>query len=204
MKDRNIKSLIISFLIGVLVCFSITVTIGAIAIYLDPGTLLTNKPKTFGDIKVWSQQPVIPEGIEIPNGFYKDVHKMLWMTKNDVPFLMITQNEAGKISGLCLLRSKDKPVLTMNPLSSPGKWGQATYCKSGGIGHPLGDAFVDIDFDGSFDLKINLDDGGNLISRFILIDGSWQQIDNVNTKVGRAMKGQTSYVFEPEFGWRRE
>jgi len=189
---------------GIVIGIVVVLLFGAILSHIDLGTELTKHPKTFGDIKVWVQKPLIAEGEQIPEGFYQEVHKMLWMTKDDVPFLIIAQNKEGEISGLYLVRGKNKPILTMNPSNTPGKWVRTTYGNSDGAGSPIGDTFIDIDFNGSFDFKFAMDSTGNLLSRSIFMDGSWEKINQCNLKAKKAAIGQTIYVFDPNLGWQCE
>jgi hypothetical protein len=204
MKNRRILSTIITFLIGVLVGFGIAVLIGLITTYVDPCTLLTNHPKICGDIKVWVQKPQVNEDANVPTWLYQEQSKELWMTKDNVPFLMISQNEAGKTTALHILdKNKWEPVFFMTPLNIPGKWGQATYSKPGKFGKPIGNVLVDIDFDGCFDFKVVADANGNCISRYIFIDGSWKQVDQANIKNMKAQIGETTYIFDFNSGWKQ-
>lgn len=201
MKNQKGSSTIIIFFIGIAIGILIIILTGLFLSYTDSGSVLSHHPKTFGDIKVWVQKPPVTE---VPSGFYQEVDKMLWMTKNDVPFLIISQNEAGKTTDLYLLKNKDEPVLCLEPSSSPGKWSYAKYSGGDGTGKPVGDVFVDIDFDGHFDFKLALDSSGNLISRSIFVDGSWRKVDRCSIKAKRAAIGQIMYSFVPSSGWQQE
>ncbi|MBA7661042.1 hypothetical protein ES703_69052 [subsurface metagenome] len=202
MKSQRGLSTIKLLTVGIVIGVAITILFGLILCYIE-GEALSIEPKTFGDIKVWAQKPLVAEGTEVPAGFYQEAHKLLWMTKDDSPFLMIAQNEAGKATGLYLLKNKDEPVLCLEPLSSLGKWGRAKYSRGNGTGKAVGDVFVDIDFDGQFDFKLALDSSGNLISRSIFVNGSWQKVDRCSIKKLQAAIGQTMYTFDPNSGWRR-
>ena len=155
-------------------------------------------PRTFGDIKVLSREPFGGEGGEGQN-----IYKTLMMTKDDIPFLTINQNEPGKIDVLVLLNDREEAVLSMKPLAASGKWGQIMYGKSNEAGNLVGDVFVDIDFDGQFDVKHVMDDNGKRLSVSIFIDGSWQEVDRCSVKEMRADIGQTRYTFDPNSGWRK-
>jgi len=193
-KGKVSLGIIVTFFVGVIVGLGIAVLAGAILYYIEPDTLLTECPKTFGDIKVWAFEPTDLEEDE-------DVDKSLVMAKDDIPFLYIFQNEAGEISSFHLSSGPQKSVFHMTPQSTPGKWGQARYSKGNGTGHLVGNGFTDIDFDGQFDFKFVLDDNGKRISRSIFIDGVWQKIDRCNTDDMIAVSGQTKYIFEPNSGW---
>lgn len=202
-KRKRTLSTIKLLLVGIVIGIAITLLFGAIVSYLEGDDLLM-EPKTFGSIKIWAQKPKVAKDAEVPKGFYQEDAKELWMTKDDIPFLLITQNEAGKISHLYLLKNKNQPVLFMDPLSSPGKWGYATYSGADLTGKPVGDVFRDIDFDGHFDFKLALDSAGKRISRSIFINGSWQEVSSCSVREKRAAIGQTRYTFDPNSGWQRE
>jgi len=203
-KGRRTLSTIINLFLGVAIGFAIALLIGLIRVHAEGGKPLMS-PRTFGNIKIWAQKPEVAEGTEVPSGFYQEANKMLWMTKDDTPFLMITQNEAGKIDRLHLLKNKDEPVLFMTSLNSPGKWGRATYSCGGGTGKPVGDALIDIDFDGRFDFNLVVDNEGRRVSRSIFTDGVWQKVDRCSIKQMKAAIGQTWYTFDPNTGsWQRE
>lgn len=203
MKKR--KSIMIAFFAGVIVGIVIVFALGAIAYYLDPGTSLTADPKTFGDIKVWTQKPIPAEGVEAPVDIAQELHRQLWMTKDDVPFLMISQGKAGQITCLFLLRGPEEAVLSLDPSDTPGKWCNAVYSRSTEAGHPIGDVYVDINFDGSFDLKVIVDQKGNRVSRSMFIDGTWIQIDSYRREENRVVLGRRTYLFDPNSGlWQEE
>lgn len=204
MKNRKTLFTMIILVIGTVIGVAIFLPTGTLLGYVESAKSLSPQPKTFGDIKVWAQKPLVAEGTEVPTGFYQEAHTLLWMTKDDIPFLMISQNEAGKTTGLYLLKNKDEPVLCLEPSSSPGKWSYAKYSGGDGTGKPLGDVFIDIDFDGHFDFKLALDGGGNFISRSIFVDGSWRKVDRCSIKAKRAAIGQIMYSFVPVFGWQQE
>jgi len=203
MSKKKTSSLMI-LLAGIVIGFVILLSIGAILSWIDPGTELTGHFKTFGDIKVSAQKSLVVEDENIPEEFYQEAHKVLLMTKDAIPFLMIHQDKEGKISNLYLLRGNYIPVLTLEPSKTPGKWVLASYGVSDGTGKPIGDTFIDIDFNGSFDFKIFTDDTGNLLSRSIFLDGVWQEADKCNIEAKRVAIGQSRYVFDPNFGWRLE
>jgi hypothetical protein len=199
-ENRKTLSTIIILLIGILIGFAISLSIGAILSYIDPGTRL-KKPKTFGDIKVWAGRPT-----DVGCAPNPDIDEMLVMEKDGVPFLEIHKNKADQISGLYLIKNTtNEPIFFMEPLKARGKWGCATYSKGSGTGHAVGDALMDIDFDGRFDFKMVLDDKGKLVSRSIYIDGAWQEVDRANVDRMKAIMGQTWYTFDPNTGcWQPE
>jgi hypothetical protein len=201
MKNKMVSYTIIIFLVGIVAGFFIVFSIGAIASYLEPRTLLTGRPKIFGDIKILSQKARIAEDVEIPKGLLPEYSQALWMTKDNIPFLLITQDKTGKASSLFIVKKDGciRPVFWMKPSSSPGKWCNAMYSCVRLTEKPCGEAFKDFDFDGRFDFKLAAD--GNGISRFISVDGSWQKIEHYDANKMEASIGKTRYVFDTNTGY---
>lgn len=211
MKNRRILSTIIILLVGSIIGVIIISLLALIANYVSPGVSLTNYPRTFGSIKVWVQEyqeGKLPEGIELPEGFREDCAKMLWMTKDDVPFLAITQNQDGKITGLYLVKKNYRPVFWMEPSTFPGEWGDAFYSDVRLTDTPAGDVYRDFNFDGKFDFKLTLTGDANRPSRlvYICMDGSWQKVDHFRYDVNetKASIGEIGYIFDPNFGWQQK
>ncbi len=188
-----------AFFLGIIIGALIIFAIGIIMVRLGNSTELTIKHKTFGDIEIWAQKPVIPNGEKVPVDFYQEANQILWMTKSGAPFLMISKDVNDKISGMYLLKNKDEPVLTLEPLNPTGKWREASYsyCRKG---KPVGDALIDIDFDGRFDFKVVTDSNGNRISRSIFFNGDWQNVDYFNLEKMRAALDEKEYLFDPNSG----
>jgi len=190
---------VVAFFLGTLVGAIIIFTVGIIMTHLRYANELTNRHKTFGDIEIWAQKPVIPNGEEVPVDFYREADRLLYMTKDGAPFLMLTKDVNDKIRGMYLLKNKDEPVLTLKPLNSPGKWGTVSYsnCREG---KPIGDIFIDMDFDGRFDFKAVTDSDGNRVSRSIFINGDWQIVNDFNLNNMKATIGEMEYLFDPNSG----
>lgn len=197
MKSQRPLSKVIVLLIGMCVGITVTVFAGAILSYLDPGTLLTSRPKIFGDIKIFVYEPNALEATML-----HDITKTMVMTKSDTPFLSIAMDRAGKISNLSLLDGDSKLRFTMTASSELGKWEDAIYAGGGGTGRTTGGMYVDIDFDGHFDVKNVFDDSGKKISQHIYMDGIWQQVDRCNFE--KAVSGEARYVFTASSGWHRK
>lgn len=200
MENRSRSSTIFVFLIGIAIGVAVVFLFGVILSRTDSG-MLTNRPKTFGDIKVWAGKPT-----DVGCAPNPDIDEMLVMEKDGAYFLTIHKNKAGQINGLYLVKNTtNEPVFFMRPLNTRGKWGGATYSKGTGAGYATGDVFTDIDFDGRFDFKMVLDNKGKLTSRSIYIDGSWQKVDRANIDRMKAIMGQTWYTFDPNIGcWQTE
>ena len=169
---------------------------------------LTSYPRTFGSIKVWAQKPKVAQDVEVPKELYEEDAKELWMTMDNVPFLLITRNTAGKINCLYLVKENCRPVFWMEPLPTPGKWGNARYSDVKLTDRPVGDVLRDFNFDGRFDSKFSLTADGNKPpgSLFIYIDGSWQKVDHFRYDVNetQASIAGTRYIFDPNSGWQQK
>jgi len=202
MKKRSGSLTIIFFvfLLGVVAGITITLLFAAILRHKDSGTLL-NRPITFGDIKIWAGRPT---DVGCPPDL--NIDEALVMEKDGVYFLTIHKNKAGQINSLNLVKNTtNEPIFSMEPLKTAGKWGKATYSRGKGTGHPVGDVFMDLDFDGRFDFKMIFDDKGKVVSRSIYLDEAWQEVDHVNVEQMKAAKGKTWYNFDPNIGcWQQE
>jgi len=204
MEKKSVSTNVFVFFVGIAVGISVFLVFW---LFLGGAgsTVLSGRPVTFGNVKIWAQKPVFAEGAEVPEGFYQKNAKELWMTKDDILFLFMTQDDSGKVGKLYLCKSDAEPVLYMISSDSSGRWGRATYSKSTKAGHAVGDAFIDIDFDGRFDFKMVLDDEGNRISRSIYIDGSWRKVDQSDVDKFKAAVGQTLYTFDLRTGsWQQQ
>jgi len=198
-RSQKALSTHIVFFIGLAIGMTMVFLIGVIRSRTIEKEL-TNSSRTFGDIKIVVQKPAEPNGIEIPQGFLAEHAKELWITKEDIPFLLITQDKAGKVNSLYLCKDPHRPVFWMKPLCAPGKWGNAVYSSVRLTEKPVGDALKDIDFDGRFDFKLTGDADGNGISRFIFVNDSWQKVDYYSTKAMAARIRETRYIFDPNTG----
>jgi hypothetical protein len=198
MKLKNIRvagAFFLGMIIGAIGLFAVS----TIMVRSGYTRELTNLHKTFGDIEIWAQKPVVTEGDEVPVGFYQKVGKELWMTRDGAPFLLITKDVNDKISGLYLLKNKKESVLVLEPLEVPGKWGKAFY-RNYRKGKPVGDIFIDLDFDGRFDFKAVVDSNGNRVSRSIFINNDWQIVNYFSREEMKAVAGKTKYLFDPNSG----
>ncbi len=191
-KGKLSLGIVVSFFAGIVVGIVICLAIGAILCYIEPGVDLTDSPGTFGDIKVRAKKPSDVEEILTELG----IHRTLLMTKNKDLLLMVTQNEAGENIDLSLFDNTEYPIFKIEFLNTLGKWGLAGYA-----GRNKGDFFVDIDFDGHFDVKYVSDDNGKIISANIFINDKWQWVNNCRANERTAILGETKYIFDPNSGW---
>ncbi len=192
MKKRKILLTIIILFIGIVIGFILLLFFGAIMSYIDPGTEL-NKPKKFGDVKIWTV-----EVASIENRETYDLSKTMVMTKDNFPFAEVAMDKAGKVKAFTLLGKPGEILFTMTASTEPGKWEYAIY--AGGDDYPTGEGFTDINVDGHFDVKTIYDDTGKRLSREIYVDRTWKQIDHWDPN--QAKSGETTYVFDEESGWQ--
>lgn len=196
MEARQGLSKVKMLFVGIAMGVAIILIIGAIGSYLDPGTALTGHPKKFGDITIFVQ-----EAARGGDALYQDedIDQMLFMAKADVPFLTIGLDNSGKINGLSLLDKRGKLSFTMTPSTDSGRWKGAIYAAQDNTGCTVGEMFVDINFDGRFDIRRIYDDTGKKVSSYIYIDQGWKKIDRCNFE--KAIAGTTTYIFDFNDKW---
>ena len=199
MRKVNILYLI-CFFAGCITC--LIVLIGAFIIDTKGGKIVPlNTPCSFGNIKIW---------VEKVSGRDKEIYdfsKGLRLAKDDIPFILINMDKAGKISSLSITNRKNLRF-TMAASRHPGKWERAIYVGYNDANYPTGETYVDINFDGHFDIKHVFDDAGKKVSTYIYINSSWIQVNSCDAKEDgitfKAVLGQTMYVFDPNSGWHYE
>ncbi len=195
MKKRRTLSTIKLLLVGIAIGFASTILFGLV-LYCIEGDELPMEPKTFGDIKIWAQDT---SGVEDTTAL--DVSKMMFMTKADVPFLSVRMDKDGQVAHLSLLNEKGRVCLTMMASTEPDKWQRVIYAGGDGNGdYTVGEMFVDINFNGHFDVKRVFDDTGEKVSSYIYIDQDWKKVDRCDLK--KAIADTTTYVFDFNDGWR--
>jgi len=199
MKSQKALSTHIVFFMGVVIGITIVFLIGVI-LNRTTGKEITGGSRTFGNIRIVVQKQEQHKDIEIPEGLLPEHTKELWMTKDDIPFLLITQDKRGKVNKLYLVKNNKRPVFWMEPWTSPGKWGNAMYSSVRLSKNLVADAFKDIDFDGRFDFKLTCTADGNGISRFIFVDESWHETDRYRAEEMEARIKETRYAFDPNTG----
>lgn len=155
-----------------------------------------------GDIKVQVQE----SGADQTQMEFQDSNQdggfEVWMTRDDVPFLLLNQDEDGQTSALYLLGAEKRPIVWMEQGSS-GKWQRATYSSNFRSPEHHNVLFHDIDFDGQFDFKLTAD--GKEIARYILLDDAWAKVNSCSTDAGAASIDDYAYVFDVNTGlWRAE
>lgn len=187
------------FFLGMVTGVILIFAVATIMMRLGYTRELTTLHRTFGDIEIWAQKPIVSEGEKVPVGFYQETDKVLWMTKDGTPFLMISKDVNDKINGMYLLKNETEPVLTLEPSNFPRKWRNVSYSNCS-KGKHVGDIFIDLDFDGRFDYKLVTDSNGNLVSRSIFINNDWQIADYSSFKEMEATVGKTDYLFDPNCG----
>jgi len=181
--------------VGFVVGVAVLILIGAIGSYIHPVTSLT-WPKKFGDITIFVREAADCEDVF----FQEDIDQMLFMAKADVPFLTIGLDNSGKINGLSLLDNRGKLCFTMTPSTDSVRWEGAIYASQDDNDNTVGEMFVDVNFDGHFDIRHIFDDTGKKVSRYIYIDQDWKKVDRCDFK--KAIADTTTYVFDFNDGWR--
>jgi len=184
------KGKIISFCVGTIVGFGLTVLAGAIIHHTEPDTLIPERPKRFGDIKIWALDYENNEEEEGPD-------KTLIIRKNEIPFFYAGQNKDGKVTEIAIVGENEEIRLTMKAIEGWG-WKYVTYgCVTGD--YTRGERYFDINFDGQFDAKNFYDDAGALISQHIYLDKAWRKVESLEK--GKAILDQKTYVFSDDSGW---
>ena len=192
-KGKVSLVIIVTLLIGIVIGFAIALSIGVVFHHLEPDTLLTDRPKTFGDIEIWALKSE-------NNKEDEDPYKTLIMKKTEIPFFYAAQNKDGKVTEIAIVGENNSIRLSIKSSEETGGWKTAIYgCTKG---YTKGEQYVDIDFDGQFDAKNIFDNQGELLSKWIYSDGIWQKVDYLDD--GKAILGQTRYVFDANSGWRED
>lgn len=196
MKNKRTVSSMKLLFIGVGIGVGMTILWGLV-LYLIEGEELSTDPKTFGDIKMWVTND---EGIKAHN-----VSKMLFMAKDEIPFLSIRMDKAGQVSHVSLLDEKMRVCATMTTSSEPGKWEHMIYGRYTDYtddNYTFSELYIDINFDGHFDTKYALNDIGEKVARYIHINLVWKEVERCNFR--EAILGEEKYTFDPNAGWRKE
>jgi len=189
----------LNFFIGIAVGIGIFFLFGKlVGLSQNPKTFRLNQTINFGNGKLWAQKAQEPITKEFEQLHFRE----LWMTLNDKPFLLITQNQDGKISGLHLTKNEKYPILSLKPSKDvSGKWELATYSNADETGKPVGEIYRDIDFNGQFDFKLSLNKERTKGSAFIFLDGTWKKVDSCSPKNKMAKIGNDEFFFEHYSGW---
>lgn len=200
MSDLKKRYITISVFIGIIIGIAISLIAGAIISHIDPGTSLTQKKKIFGDVKIYTVRAADNEFLQT-----QGVEKMLVMEKNGDIFLYASENKDGRVTGVYILNpslNKKEPVLILN--LDNDRW-YTYYSKAMVSGYPVGEVCMDADFDGHFDAKLVADGNDNSISRLILIDGQWCEVESYNVQAGEATAGTQNYIFDPNSSsWKKQ
>jgi hypothetical protein len=189
-----IKIKILYFTMGVVTCFVGLFSIGLYSYYIDPYTMLKGHPKKFGDIKIAAFKPDdLREN--------KDVDETLMMTKDNIPFFYAFTNKSGKVTDIAVLGLKKEIRFTLFASEkSPSGWQGAMYgCGRGN--YSIGDKYIDINFDGQFDVKNSYDNKGTRLAKYIYVDNDWKMVDSAESE--GVSVGGIGYFFNFYSGWLR-
>lgn len=184
-------------LLGIIIGIVLVLLFGAVLSYLKPATLI-EQPKKFGDIRIWVER--YPE--VMPPVQSDAVSEMLFMAKSGKLFLSIRMRQDGDIVSMSLLNGQGHVCFTVRASEEVGFWEQAIYVGSNDEGIEPEDMFVDIDFDGHFDIRNVFDGSGNKIAMYIYVDGMWKTVSRYN--FSRAIGEENVYIFNRQEGWREE
>lgn len=196
MKSRKILPYLLVGVVGVVIGFAISLFIGAILSYYEPGTFLTEDPKRFGDAKIWA---FTPDAVWGPDEEHSDIGKVLLMKRNDVSLFYAETDKDGKITNIAITAEEDNIRFRLKTAKSSGKWGSAMYGRD--KGYFTGELYYDFDFDGQFDTKSLYDKNGERLSRHIYIgDGVWKEAQHIERQM--AAVDDKFYVFSEDFGWQ--
>ena len=182
--------IIVSFFAGIVVGIVICLAIGAALYYSKGDTLVTGHPERFGDMEILALEPDYLKEGEEPS-------RIMIIRKNKNPFLYAEENKDGKVTDVAVMGKNESIRLTIKASDKPGKWEKAIYGRT--KSYTSGEKYLDIDFDGQFDVKYFHDDGGTLISKHIYLDKVWQMVESVEK--GKAIIDEKTYVFSYDFGW---
>jgi hypothetical protein len=149
----------------------------------------------FGDITVFSDRATQKADDPIK------IAEELLLTRNERPFLYAGTNAEGKATTLCFVNAHKDVILTWKPSAQPGGWTDACYGREENHVR-VGEHYRDIDWDGSFDVRLVYDRTGGLRSCAIYRQGEWQPVDRVQGQ--RAFAGEEVFSFDPKAGWVSE
>lgn len=192
---------VISFIVGVV--FTAGVILIAFIVDTESASIVPfNTPRSLGDIKIWLEQADAKTSQDY------DVSRSLRMAKNDRIFFQLDMNNQGEVNRLNLLDRTKNVCFTMGAYGNEGRWGHTIYSGHTEEGIPTGEMYVDIDFDGVFDVRSIHDGKGGSPARAIYVDGVWVEvskchIDDSNSSA-KAVSEQVSYIFVSNTGWHKE
>jgi hypothetical protein len=172
--------ILLGFLIGCVVTFSI----------MRIPKQSTENPRImkFGDITI---SALVPSDA---NDMYAEE---LTLTKNDRPFLWASRNSLDEVHNLFLIDGPHNFILSLEASKELGEWKYASY----GSFDLKSEQYIDINFDGQFDIKMVLDKDGEILSRHIYYEGVWKQIE-ISQQHHKAVSGTDIFTFDNAYGWR--
>ena len=162
---------IIVFTGGIIVGIASCMALAFYNIHKEMGRALIG-PRIFGDIRI------VPQFISkerCPNLDF-DEH-MLFLEKNGVNFMLITQDSNGVTKNINTLTkgNPDNGGFMMQPLKSPGQW-ECCYGGPSINGKLSGELYWDFNFDGQFDARYAFDTNGKKETSWIFVNGDWHKV----------------------------
>ena len=190
MISKKVLSNVIYLSVGVVIGFCMAMLFAVILYSLDPDTL-ADGDRTFGDVKVWVEK--IPDDPRIDH----DAANMIYVARAGQAFLAIEMDSARKINRFSILDENQHITFTLAASKMTSRWERGLYGGNSKIGEPVGEGYVDIDFNGQFDAKHVYNDIGEKLSGHIYIHGNWLRAVG---DLSNVIAGQTKYTFDPNSG----
>ncbi len=134
----------------------------------------------------------------VPNDANDMYAEELTLYKNDREFLFTTRNSLDEVHNLCLGDGPHNFILSLEASKKPGKWRIASY----GSLDPKCEQYVDINFDGQFDVRALMNKNEEIISRYIYYDGVWKQAESSQKYKNKAVSGSDIFTFHKDYGWQ--
>ena len=185
-KNASFSNLL-CFVLGVLLSAIVLILLGTYCNYMDPYTIMRGHPKIFGDLKIRT----------VEENDDKEINCYLVMLKDDKQIFYTQKNKENKVTDLAIVGANNSIRLSIKSSEETGGWKNAIYgCTNG---YTKGEQYVDIDFDGQFDAKNIFDNQGELLSKWIYLDGIWQKVDYLEGQ--KATADHRNYTFQHGYGW---
>jgi len=191
---KSIRSKLACMLVGILLGCLIGCVV-TLSIMRTPKQSIKNpRIMKFGDITI---------SAEIPSDANDTYAEELTLKKNDKIFLYAFRNSLNKVPRLSLADGDHGIILMLYASKETGKWNNVCYSTP----DMIGDEYIDIDFDGKFDIKVSFGNNSEVLSSHINYNGVWKKIDGLleQHNVGRprnAISGSDIFTYHKDSGWQ--
>lgn len=157
-------------------------------VHRDQGRPLTGS-SVFGDVSIITAKA---------DGVLPDVHEMLQIKLENQTFLALFFDDERKISQI-IFRNNEEDIASVH--RSRGLWRGLIY----GNFDEGAESYTDIDCDGTFDIRIAVDEDGQA-SKFIYAGEAWARVAECNWERAtlRQEDDEDTYLFKEREGWQRE